>query len=355
MNSVRGIVLAAGKSTRFGNYFNKLLQPLCGVPLITHTTRLLQTLNIPTTVVVGHLKERVSAVITAHNPLATFVVQEEALGTGHALLCSTAFWDTEHILVLNGDMPLITAELVTQLVTKHTATSAVVSFIMAYPDTLSHAYGRVIIDDTGIQIIENKDFTGDRTRQYPINAGIYIFKRDFLQKHAEELKPNNAQKQLYVTDLIGIASAQKLGVNAILTDYATVHGVNTLSEFTKASSILRNRIAELWLAAGVLIEDPVTTWIDVTATIGNGTRIASGVHVRGNTTIGTRCIIEPYCIIEDCTLQAQVIVQSHSVLKNSLLYEHTIVGPFVEIHSETIFSKNHGAAPTAKTSAEFQV
>lgn len=355
MNAVRGIVLAAGKSTRFGNHFNKLLQPLCGVPLITHTARLLQTLTIPTTVVVGHLKEHVSAVITAHNPLATFVVQEEALGTGHALLCSAAFWDTEHILVLNGDMPLITADLVTKLVTRHTATSAAVSFIMAYPDTPNHAYGRVIIGDSGTQIIENKDFTGDRTQQYPINAGIYIFKRVFLEQYADQLTLNNAQKQLYVTDLIGIASVQKLGVNAILADYATVHGVNTLSEFTKASSILRNRIAEDWLNTGVLIEDPATTWIDVTVTIGAGTRIAPGVHVRGNSTIGTQCVLEPYSIIEDCMLHDMVTVRSHSVLKNSVLHENTMVGPFAEIHSETIFSKNNLSVPSATTTIEFQI
>ncbi len=336
MNSVRGVVLAAGKSTRFGNYFNKLLTPLCGTPLITHTTQLLQLLNIPTTVVIGHLKEQVAAAITAHNPNATFAIQEEALGTGHALLCSTAYWDTEHILVLNGDMPLVTADLIETLIAEHTKHESAVSFVMAYPDTLNHAYGRVIIDDAGTHIVEAKDFKGDATKEYPINAGIYIFKRSFLEQYAEDLKPNNAQKQLYITDLIGIASAQKLCVNTVLYDYTTIRGVNTLAEFTRAADIMRDRIAQHWLASGVLVEDPTTIWIDAMVKIGAGTRIASGVHLRGATTIGTQSIIEPYSIIENCTIHDMVTVQSHSVIKNSTIHAHASVGPFAHIHHETV-------------------
>src|SRR5579871_2434393 len=109
-HSVRAVVLAAGKSTRFGT-FNKLLIPLCGKPLITHITDLLQALGFPITVVVGHAKEQVMHAVHAREATATFVVQEKPLGTGDALLCSRAYWDTEHILVLNGDMPLITSEL----------------------------------------------------------------------------------------------------------------------------------------------------------------------------------------------------------------------------------------------------
>jgi len=334
MNSVHAIVLAAGKSARFGLYFNKLLISLCGTPLITHTTQLLLSLNIATTIVIGHLKEQVSAAITAHNPQATFAVQEEALGTGHALMCSKEFWDTDHILVLNGDMPLITADLIMQLIALHTATDTAVSFVTAYPDTLDHAYGRVIVDGESTRIVEAKDFTGNLTQQYPINAGIYIFKRTFLEQYAEELKPNNAQKQLYITDLIGIASTQRLGVNTFLYDYATVHGVNTLAEFTVATQIMRERIAKHWLAAGVLIEDPATTWIDVAVNIGAGTRIAAGVHLLGTTTIGIQSVVWPYSVIENCILHDMVTVYSHSVLKNSTVHAHTSVGPFAHIQQD---------------------
>lgn len=351
MQSIRGIVLAAGKSTRFGTHFNKLLTPLCGIPLVAHITDLLQKLHIPTTIVVGHLKEQVTATITERTPDATFVTQEQSLGTGHALLCSTPHWDSDHILVLNGDMPLITNILIEELITTHTTTDAAISFVMAYPDTQQHAYGRVIIEQSQMHIVEAKDFTGDRTIVYPINAGIYLFKKSFLQNYATELQPNNAQKQLYITDLIGIASREKFGCNPLIADYNTVRGVNTLAEFTHATQVMRERIIDHWLNAGVLIEDPATTWIDVSVTIGDGTRIASGVHLRGTTQIGTRCIIEQYSIIEDSTLHDMVTVRSHSVIHTGILTSGTIVGPFAQIHDETVFGPfTHISPADQKTS-----
>ncbi len=338
MNSIRGVLLAAGKSTRFGNHFNKLLTPLCGIPLVAHIATLLEQLHIPVTTVVGHLKEQVIEAINSHTKNATFVTQQEPLGTGHALLCSKEHWDSDHILVLNGDMPLITKELVEQLIQTHTNTNAAVSFVVAYPDTQNHAYGRVIIENNAVEIVEAKDFKGDRTIAYSINAGIYIFKRTFLEQHATELQPNNAQKQLYITDLIGIASTHKLGCNVIHADYATVHGVNTLSEFTKATEIMRLRIIEQWLNCGVLVEDPSTTWIDATVIIGEGSKIASGVHLRGNTTVGQQCTIAQYCIINNATLYDMVQIQAHSIVEHSTIHARATIKPFSHSTHETILS-----------------
>ena len=340
MNSIRGIVLAAGKSTRFGMHFNKLLTPLCGIPLVTHITDLLHASALPITVVVGHLKEQVSATISARTPHATFVTQEEPFGTGHALLCSAPYWDSEHILVLNGDMPLITQELVEQLIQTHLATGAAATFVMANPDTLAHAYGRVIIEGKRVEIVENKDFKGDRTIAYSINAGIYIFKRTFLEEYATALQPDNAQKQLYITDLIGIASREQLGCNPVLADYALVHGVNTLAEFVVANQAMRERINMRWLNAGVLIEDPATTWIDLTVTLGAGTRIGAGVQLRGATMVGTQVTIEPYSIIENATIHDAALVRSHSVIRESTLAAHAIVGPFAHMQLNKITVQN---------------
>ncbi len=210
------------------------------------------------------------------------------------------------------------------------------SFVITYPDTLTHTYGRVIVDGTHTQIVEAKDFMGDCTKAYPINAGIYIFKRTFLEQYATNLTPNNAQKQLYVTDLIGIASTQKLGVNTLLYEYETVRGVNTLAEFVTTSQIMRNRIIAHWLTAGVLIEDPSTTWIDRQVQIGEGSRIYSGVQLRGNSIVGSKTVIEPYSIIEACMLHDTVTVRSHSVLKESVIHAGAQVGPFAHIHHNTV-------------------
>lgn len=340
MNSIQAIVLAAGKSTRFGEFFNKLLIPLCGKPLITYVTDILHIHSIPTTVVVGHLKEKVIATITEHNATeVTFVTQEEALGTGHALLCSKEYWNKNNILVLNGDMPLITPDLITELIATHTKSDAAVTFVTAIPDTTQHAYGRVIINNGTIQIVEARDFKGDTSLAYPINAGIYLFKRSFLEQHAQELQPNNAQKQLYITDLIGIASTYNHGVMTVSCAYDLVRGVNTLAEFTAVCNSMRTKTALLWLAQGVLIEDPTNTWIDTTAYIGTGTRISSGVHIRGTTHIGTHCTLNAYSVIENSIVGDSVTLLSHSIISNSTIGAHTHIGPFAHIHSATIIDQ----------------
>ena len=340
MSSIQAIVLAAGKSTRFGEFFNKLLIPLSGKPLITHVTDILQVHNIASTIVVGHLKEKIIAALrTREHAHITFAVQAEALGTGHALICSKELWEKDNILVLNGDMPLITADLITTLVAQHIQSNVAVTFVTARPIATSHAYGRVINNSMSIHIVEAKDFNGDTTYAYPINAGIYLFKKTFLEQYTTQLKPNNAQHQLYITDLIGIASSYELGVNTVECAYDIVHGVNTLSEFIAVREIIQARVASQWLERGVLIEDPQNTFIDTTVQIGIGTRIQSGVHIRGTTIIGSHCIINSYVIIEDSIIEDTVTILSHSVIHTSIINSYTHVGPFAHIHNHSTINE----------------
>jgi bifunctional UDP-N-acetylglucosamine pyrophosphorylase/glucosamine-1-phosphate N-acetyltransferase len=335
MQAVHAVVLAAGKSTRFGAVFNKLLMPLCGKPLVTYITDLLTMLNIGTIVVVGHLREAVIETITTHSSRAvSFVLQSEPRGTGHALLCSKEQWHAEHILVLNGDMPLITADLITQLYAVHIHNNAAVSFVAAYSDTTAHAYGRVLHDGTTIRIVEARDFTGDPTISYPINAGIYIFKRSFLEKYAQELAPHNAQQQLYITDLVEIASNNGLGVHYIVVEYDLVRGVNTLAEFAIASTKLYHRTCLQWLAHGVFIEDPATIRIDTMVTIGAGTHIAPGVLLRGTTHIGEHTHIDAYSVIENSIVSDYATILPHSVITNSHVASRITVGPFAHLSSD---------------------
>jgi bifunctional UDP-N-acetylglucosamine pyrophosphorylase / glucosamine-1-phosphate N-acetyltransferase len=270
----------------------------------------------------------------------TFATQEEALGTGHALMCSQIYWAYDNILVLNGDMPLITPDLIAELMHEHIQSDAVITFVTAIPDTMHHAYGRVIINDTSIHIVEAKDFTGDTTKPYPINAGIYLFKRSFLEQHASALQPNNVQKQLYITDFIGIASKQGLKVNTITCEYDLVRGVNTLTEFSTVNELMRQKIIIHWLTHGVLIEDPTHTWIDAEVHIAAHTRIGSGTHIRGKTNISSHCVIHPYSIIENSTLAENITVLSHSIISQSTLNNGVQIGPFAHIHSTTTINQN---------------
>jgi len=331
MNEIQAVVLAAGKSTRFGTHFNKLLMPLYGKPLITHITDIVRQCGMDTTVVLGHLREQVMQAITHRIPTVSYAYQEEQRGTGHALLCSRSSWHCDNILVLNGDMPLLTVALIEEMIAQHKNSDAAVTFVVAYPNTTRHAYGRVLTDNEFVRIVEAKDFTGDMNYNYPINAGIYLFKRSFLETHIDELQTQNAQKQLYVTDLIGIASGLNFGVTLVESSYDIVRGVNTMAEFVAVQHAMHERIMLQWLERGVYIEDCASTWIDSTVEIGAGTRIAPGVQLRGATVIGSQCVLSPYVVIEESKLGDRVVVHPYSVIRETHVADGTVVGPFVHL------------------------
>src|SRR5436190_4987182 len=163
-NSVQAIILAAGKSTRFNTEKTKLAEPLCGQPMILFCTKLLQSLDIETTIVIGHEKDTIQNIITTyHDDTVTYTVQAEQLGTGHALACSQHLWNKENILIINGDMPLVTEVTILDLYEKHQENNATISFVTSCTTDkiVSKAYGRVVTKDNKIEIIEAKDFIGD--------------------------------------------------------------------------------------------------------------------------------------------------------------------------------------------------
>jgi bifunctional UDP-N-acetylglucosamine pyrophosphorylase/glucosamine-1-phosphate N-acetyltransferase len=336
MYPIHAILLAAGMSSRFGVEFNKLLTPLCGTPLVMHAIRSLEHLQIPITVVVGHRRADVIEVIRKQaTSEISFAIQEKQCGTGHAVLCSREYWKTDTILILNGDMPLITSAIIDVLYRRHCADNATVSFVTALPDTQEHAYGRVIQNGMHIEIVEAKDFTGDTTCAYPINAGIYLFNRIFLEQSIDSLTTDNANQELYLTDLIAMASNQEKKVSTLAVPFDLVRGVNTIAEFATAHAVERKKIIEYWMTQGVLFTMPETVHIDTDVTIGRGTIIHAGVQLYGATHIGGYCTLNAYALIKDSTLGDYVTVHSHSLLDTANLSAHAQVGPFAHIHSHT--------------------
>src|SRR5690606_6673484 len=162
-NNVQAIILAAGKSSRFNTKKTKLAETMCGQAIVLFSTKLLESLELKTTVVVGHEKKTIEHLITQeHGTKINFVTQEDQLGTGHALACTQHLWNANHILVINGDMPLVTPEIITNLYKKHVEKNATISFVTANnPDQTNTSYGRVVQTNNSIAIVEAKDFTGD--------------------------------------------------------------------------------------------------------------------------------------------------------------------------------------------------
>ena len=182
LQDIQAVILAAGRATRFHTNTTKLAYPICGQAMILFPTKLLQSLNIPTIVVVGYQQELIKNIIASENINVDFVTQEKQEGTGHAVACSKHLWNRDHILVMNGDVPFVTAEVITKLYNKHIEHDAAISFVTSSdPDETAKAYGRVLTIDGTIRIIEAKDFKENINNYNCVNAGIYLINKKFLE------------------------------------------------------------------------------------------------------------------------------------------------------------------------------
>ena len=324
-NNIQAIVLAAGKSSRLKTGKNKLAQKICGQEMVLYSTKLLEQLKIPTTVIVGYQREVVQEIITKqHGDTIAYVIQEALRGTGHAVMESKEHWTYDHILVINGDMPLICESIVQDLYTQHIKTDATASFVIAHNPDPHTAYGRVIQNGAKIEIIEAKDFKGDINQACCINAGIYLFKRQFLQQNINKLKDNNASNELYLTDLIKIASDQNCIVATTVAHFDLVRGVNTFEELWAVEQIKKSELIKKFMHEGVRFICPQTTIVDVDVHIGPGTVIGAGVHVLNKTVIGKNCIIEPFSILDATAISDASVIPAYTVIKDRYTRQDTI-------------------------------
>lgn len=336
--NLQAIILAAGKSSRFKTNHSKLIEKICGQEMILYITKLLSDFEIDTTIVVGYQKESLQMVIdNNHQEKINYVHQEKQLGTGHAILCTQELWQREHILVLNGDVPLITAECIENLYKKHISENADISFIVAHnSDPTLNAYGRVIQSESGIKIIEAKDDTREIADYCCINAGIYLFKKDFLKENINNIVKSKVTGELYITDLINIASEKGFKVETVSASVDIIRGINTLQELWAAEQIKRAEIIKNLMIKGVRFAFAQNNHIDLNVKIEAGTFIGAGVQLYGNSKIGKNCTIEPFVIIQNSIIEDDAIIFSHSVIKNSIVKNGSKVGPFAHLHCNTI-------------------
>ncbi len=341
-NNVQAIILAAGKSTRFNTDTTKLAEAICGQAMILYPTKLLAQLNIATTIVVGYQQEIVRNLIAKqHTETIEFVVQEKQEGTGHALACTKASWKKNHILVLNADVPLITADIITMLYEEHIKNNAAISFVRSCcTDETGKGYGRIVKEDNRIAIVEAKDFTGDISKHCCINAGIYLIKKDFLENYIATLNDNNASKEFYITDLVKIASENNLTVATLQAPFDTIRGINTFQELYKVEEIQRRKLINYWMDNGVRFSFPQQTHIDLEVVIGAGSFIGGYVYLKGNTIIGRNSIVNEHSSLDNVIVEDNVIVHSHCVIKNSFIQSHAQVGPFAHLRSQTTIGQN---------------
>lgn len=334
LQDIQAVILAAGRATRFHTEKTKLAYPICGQAMILFPTKLLQTLNIPTIMVVGYQKELIKDIITKENISVDFVTQEQQQGTGHAIACTKELWDRDHILVMNGDVPFVTAETITALFNNHIQNDAAISFVTSSdPDETAKAYGRVIVNNNAISIVEAKDFKDNINEYNCVNAGIYLIKKNFLQDYIAMLNSNNASKEFYITDLVKIASEHNLPVTTTDVPFNVIRGINTFQELSAAEHIKQKELINYWMSQGVRFLFPEHVYIDLDVTIGQGSSIGSGVHLCGNTIIGQNCTIKEFSSLNNVIIEDNAIIHPHCVIDNTYIKENAEVGPFARLRS----------------------
>jgi bifunctional UDP-N-acetylglucosamine pyrophosphorylase/glucosamine-1-phosphate N-acetyltransferase len=322
------VILAAGQGKRMASDLPKVLQPLAGRPLLAHvvdTARSLEPGSIH--IVHGHGAEQVRAAITGAD--VRWVLQAEQKGTGHALVQAMPGIPDDHtVLVLYGDVPLLRAATLADLVARAGPKSlALLSARLADPT----GYGRVVRDTAGrvARIVEHKDADRALRTLREINCGIYAADPKTLFPLLARLKPDNAQGEYYLTDAVHRTIERRAMVAALVHgDAPEVLGVNTRAELARAGASLYARKAEELQDQGVTILDPSRTWIDPRARIGQDTVVYPDVIVEGPSTVGADCVIRSGTRLTDVVLGRGVTVKDHCVLRESRVGDGAEIGPF---------------------------
>jgi bifunctional UDP-N-acetylglucosamine pyrophosphorylase/glucosamine-1-phosphate N-acetyltransferase len=332
------VILAAGKGTRMKSALPKVLHRVAGERLIDHVLACAERIRPQTTtLVVGHQAEALTAAMSARKGL-TFVVQEPQLGTGHALLMTeeALAGKTGLVVLLSGDVPLLTARTLETLIQRHQATGAAGTVMTAVVDEPA-GYGRIVRSGDQIErIVEDKDATTAERTIHEINSGIYAFSLDGLFDAVRGIATHNAQHEHYLPDLVAIFRGRGSIVETVtVSNPDEIRGINSRSELAAVSRIVRNQKTAELMAAGVTIEDPATAYVDGGVTIGADTILHPGVSIEGHTTIGSGCEIHSGVRIVDSKIGDRVTILNHCVITRSTIADDAAVGPFAHLRPES--------------------
>jgi len=330
MDGLTTVILAAGEGKRMRSRTPKVLHELCGRPLISYPLRLAQTLADRVVMVVGPNAEGVRA---AAGDGLTIVEQRERLGTGHAVLqARKACPDKGALLVLAADMPLLLLETIERLIEHHRASGAAATVLTAVVER-PQGYGRVLRQGGRVKrIVEDRDATDDQKKITEINTSVYCFDARRLWPALAEVKPDNDQGELYLTDVIGVLARAGAKVEAVtVDDPVEAMGVNDRKQLAALAAIQRRRTLDRLMAAGVTIVDPASTYIDDTVTIGADSVVHPQTVITGPTSIGGECIIGAGSHVSDSRLADRVRLRPYSIIETAVIEEDATLGPFCHL------------------------
>ena len=316
--SVEVVILAAGKGTRMKSALPKVLHKICGKPMIYHIIKEAKKISKNITVVLGHEAKNVQEIIKKYftDIKVSFQDLKNYPGTGGAL--KNLKFSKEKVLILNGDMPLITADELKEF-TKIDGDIVMSVIELENPK----GYGRVVIKNENIvKIVEEKDASEDELNIKSVNAGVYLIKKELLEKFLPIMKNENAQKEYYLTDIIEYAVKNGYSVKPIFVKEEDFKGVNSKYDLAHAEEIMQRRIKKRLMIDGVIMRLPETIYIE------------EGVRFEGE------CEIENGCVIKGETYIKNSHIKSNTIIEDSHI-EYSVIGPLARIRPGSFLKDTH--------------
>ncbi|MDX6379127.1 MAG: bifunctional UDP-N-acetylglucosamine pyrophosphorylase / glucosamine-phosphate N-acetyltransferase [Rubrobacteraceae bacterium] len=315
----------------------KVLHTICGVPMVNYAIAALEPLGPKRTlVVVGHQAAEVKAVLP---PQVHPILQEEQKGTGDAVRVALGAIDEEEgiLLVVNGDGPLISDRTLAELVERHRSAGVGATVLVAELEYAT-GLGRVMEDAGVVRIVEERDATEAEKNVRLVNLGLYAFDLPEIRRALELVGTQNAQGELYLTDALEIIGKKSRAVTYRVKNIQEANLVNDRSQLALAEEIVRRRILDAHMRAGVTVRDPVSTHIEATVEIGRDTVILPGTFLRGETKIGSDCVIGPSTDLLDTMVDDGALVE-HSVGRGAAVGSGASVGPYAYLRPGTVLGE----------------
>ncbi|MEY4450472.1 MAG: bifunctional N-acetylglucosamine-phosphate uridyltransferase/glucosamine-phosphate [Actinomycetota bacterium] len=327
------VVLAAGAGTRMKSNKPKVMHEIAGLPLLGHALATASSLGASFVVpVIRHQREVIAPYIEAFYPNAVIADQDEIPGTGRAVECALDAIPADFkgaVVVTSGDVPLLDVPTLEGLIDAHLSQGVAATVLTAILDDPS-GYGRVVRTSDGsfLKIVEDRDASKKQLEIREVNAGVYVFDAEHLRTALGRVGSHNAQGEKYLTDVAAELLAEGFEVQGIpVTDNWLVAGINDRVQLAEVTAELNRRICEAWQLAGVTILDPSSTWIDVTAELGQDVTLLPGTYLRGMTKIGPGATVGPEVVLVDTEVGAgATVIKAH--VTGSRIGAGASVGPF---------------------------
>ncbi|WP_297436549.1 bifunctional UDP-N-acetylglucosamine diphosphorylase/glucosamine-1-phosphate N-acetyltransferase GlmU [uncultured Clostridium sp.] len=329
------IILAAGQGTRIKSKLPKVLHKACGKEMVNHVIDTMRAAELEeVNVIIGKGAELVKERTSSRK--VSYSLQEEQLGTGHAVICTKDFLKGKSgvVAIFTGDAPLIKEDTVRNLINMHINEKNYATLLTSVIDNPT-GYGRIIRGNESVdRIVEHKDCSENELKVSEINAGMYCFDIESLLESLDKLSNDNVQGEYYLTDVIGILKSEGKKIGAMITNFEETIGVNSRAELSIVENILRKRINRKHLDNGVTLIDENSTYIGLDVEIGQDTIIYPNVILEGNTKIGEDCILYQNSRINNSVIGDRTTIES-SVITQSTVGDDTAVGPFAYIRPDS--------------------